>query len=241
MPPRPTLLVFTLGPRRERRRRRLLPRQLTEWEEALHRECLAAALAAGRDAGCEVVVAAPAGAAVPEGVNRFEQEGSSFGERLTRAIAAAARPAPLLVVGTDVPGLTTEPLRAALAELATDPSRVVLGPSPDGGLYLLAATRPLPDLTRVPWQRRDTLRALVALLEARGCEIVLLTPLADVDRRTDFERLLAEAPLVPRPMRVLLDRLRAALLLLARPLRPSILGRPRLAPVPVRAGRAPPL
>ncbi len=238
---RPTLLVFTLGPARERRRRRLLPDELIAWEEALHRECLTTAIEAGRDAGCDVLVAAPPATLLPKGVRHLTQSGSSFGERLSRAIAEASGPAPLLVVGSDVPGLTAGALRAALAALADDPRRVVLGPSPDGGLYLLAAARPLPDPTAVPWQRRDTLRRLVALLQANHREVFLLAPLVDLDRRADLERLLADAPALPQPMWVLLHRLRAALVRLTRPLLPSILGRPTLAPVPVRAGRAPPL
>jgi hypothetical protein len=186
------------------------------------------------------LVAAPPDAALPADVRRLAQSGSDFGERLAAAIAAAVGASPLLVVGSDVPGLTAEPLRQALAELAADPRRVVLGPSPDGGLYLLAAAAPLPDLTAVPWRRSDTLNELSARLVASGREVVLLAPLPDLDRRTDLDRLLASSAALPHPWRTFLRRLREALAFLTRPLVPSRLDRPRLAAVLVRAGRAPP-
>lgn len=247
---RPTLLVFTLGAEAEARRRRLVPDPLRDRETALYRGCLDDALAAGRACGCRLEVSAPAPLDLPAGAAYRRQASGSFGERLAAAFdgAGPAAASPVVVVGTDTPGLAEHHVRRALALFAAAApgeareSRVVVGPSPDGGLYLLAAARPLGDLLRrVPWRRRRTLAALRRTLAAAGLRVHLLDPVADLDRRADLHRWLARraagasGPL--RRLAALLSRLLAALRRAA-PRGPAV--RPRLAPVPVRAGRAPP-
>lgn len=233
----PTLLVFTLGPGAESARRGLLPGQLRGVEAEVWRGCLSAALEAGRAAGCELEVCSPAPLDLPEDVRHVPQVGDGFGARLERAMA---RPfaSPLLVVGTDVPGLAARHLARALTLLAEDPDRVVLGPSPDGGLYLLAASRPIAGLANATrWCRRDTLRGLVRALRAAGRPLVLLESLADLDRRADLETWAAGRD---ERWQGLIRLLRRVLSGLRRPAVPLLVGRPRPALVPVRAGRAPP-
>jgi uncharacterized protein len=193
-PASPTLLVFTLGDERESRRRRLLPAAQGELERRLHRACLDAALDAGRAAGCRLAVSSPSQVAVPADVRRHRQRGGSFGLRLRNAFggALAAGGGAVVLVGTDVPGLAAEHVRRALAALAGDPEQVVLGPSPDGGFYLLAAARPIDGaLAAARWCCRRTLRSLARALRRQGRRVVLLPPLLDLDRRADLERWLA--------------------------------------------------
>ena len=189
----PTLLVFTLGDERESRRRRLLPADQGALERQLHRACLDAALEAGREAGCRLAVSSPAAVEVAADVYRHRQQGRSFGLRLRDAFAGAlVEGGAVVLVGTDVPGLGTEHVRRALAALDEDPERVVLGPSPDGGFYLLAAARPIDEaLAAAPWCCRRTLRSLARALRRQGRRVVLLPPLVDLDRRADLERWLA--------------------------------------------------
>lgn len=234
---RPTLLVFTLGPGVESARRGLLPDPLRGVEEEVWRGCLSAALEAGRAVGCDLEVCSPAPLDLPKDARHVPQVGDGFGARLEKAMA---RPfsGPLLVVGTDVPGLAARHLSQALSLLAEDPDRVVLGPSPDGGLYLLAASRPIAGLARATrWCRRDTLRGLVRALRAAGRPVVLLEPLADLDRRADLETWAARKD---ERWQGLIRLLRKLLSDLRRPPVPVLVGRPRPALVPVRAGRAPP-
>jgi 2-phospho-L-lactate guanylyltransferase (CobY/MobA/RfbA family) len=242
---RPTLLVFTLGPVAECRRRRLLPRRLEADERTVHEAGLRAALAAGRDAGCRIEVSSPERLDLPADVRLSPQVGSEFGERLLSALerASGESAGPLVVVGTDVPGLSGAHVREALARLAIDPRVVVLGPSPDGGFYLLAAGRPLAGLlASVRWRRSDTLAQVLQALAAAGVPVALLERLADLDAPGDLERWLASrsAPtaLIWRSVALRLGRLLAAL---TRPFAPPSLGLPRLAALPAAAGRAPPL
>jgi 2-phospho-L-lactate guanylyltransferase (CobY/MobA/RfbA family) len=244
--PSPTLLVFTLGPAGESARRSLLPEALKGMELGLRQTCLETALEAGRACGCRLEVCAPERPVLPEGTGWVPQAGAGFGERLEGAIAGAfaraRRPgAPVLVVGTDVPGLAERHLRSALASLAEDARRVVLGPSPDGGFYLLAAARPLPPLSSVRWCRRDTLRQLRRALERAGRQVVLVEPLADLDRPADLEAWLARERQEGESWAILSTLLRRAL---ADRRRPRLLPEPPEPPPPVAprlTGRAPPL
>jgi len=244
--PPPTLLVFTLGPAGESARRRLLPGALKGMEIGLRQTCLETALEAGRACGCRLEVCAPERPALPEGAGWIPQAGAGFGERLEEAIAGAfaraPRPgAPVLVVGTDVPGLAARHLRSALASLAEDDARVVLGPSPDGGFYLLAAARPLPPLPAVRWCRRDTLRQLRRALERAGRQVELVEPLADLDRPADLEGWLARERAEGEGWTVLSAMLRRALAEQRRP-RPVPDAEDRPFSIPPRlTGRAPPI
>ena len=242
-PPNPTLLVFTLGAVRERARRSLLPEELKDLEIGLRQSCLDTALAVGRACGCRLEVCSPSPLDLPADARHVPQPGASFGSRLERAMDEAfARGAhPLLVVGTDVPGLSAHHVARALALLAAEPDRVVLGPSPDGGLYLLAASRPLPELAAVRWCRRGTLRDLLRRLREAGRPVALLETLEDLDGRGDLESWLAARPGRDGRWRRLSRTLGTALATLRRPLILPALGRPRPALTSARGGRAPPV
>ncbi len=192
-----TLLVFTLGARCESRRRKLLPLAQKAVEDSLHQACLDAALAAGRAAGLRLEVSSPLELALPADVDRRRQRGPNFGSRLTSAFERtfAEQGGPVVLVGSDVPDLEACHLRRTLEVLDEDPDNVVIGPSPDGGFYLLAAAKPLAaTLSQVHWRCRQTLSSLKRALCRQGRKIVLLTPLADLDRRSDLEHWLASLP-----------------------------------------------
>lgn len=232
----PTLLVFTLGASAESRRRSLLPERWRRTEVGLRRACLEATLAAGRGAGCRLEVSCPRPLELPSDVLHVPQTGDHFGARLDRAMRASLdrRSGPVVVVGTDAPGLDAERVAQALDALEDDPERVVLGPSPDGGLYLLAACRPIEGLADdVRWCCGATLSTLRRALEAAGREVVLLDPLADLDRPADLDRWLAAALIAGA------RGLHAALRAWLRPLRDLLraLCRPPATPVriPVRS------
>jgi len=239
----PTLLVFTLGAAAESTRRGLLPAGQRALETELWAGCLATALDAGRACGCALEVCSPAPLSVPPDARSVRQPDGPFGRRLEGALrdAFSRGAGPLLVVGTDVPGLAARHLERALAALAAEPDCVVLGPSPDGGFYLLACGRPIAGLTAATrWRRQDTLRGLIRALRTAGRPVVLLEPLRDLDRRADLERWLAAAPGAETPWRGLARRLAEVLARRRRPPVAARLSRPRPAFIPAAPGRAPP-
>jgi glycosyltransferase A (GT-A) superfamily protein (DUF2064 family) len=242
---RPTLLVFTLGPGREHARRRWLGEGFAQLEHELHERCLQEVLAAGREAGCTLRVCSPAARRLAPDAELDCQSEAGFGGRLLGAVrrASAGAPGPLIVVGTDTPGLDSGLLEQALETLECDPSAVVLGPAKDGGIYLLAAAQPIADeLEHVAWCNARTLDSLVAALSAAGRPVRLLPQLSDLDCRRDLEQWVAgrfSAP-IAAGWHDLVAALRAALVRLAYLVVPP--PPPVLAPVWQRSplGRAPP-
>lgn len=188
-----TLLVFTLGERHESRRRRLLPTHCQPLEQRFHRACLEVALDAGRALGLNLEVSSPERLDLPADVRHRRQEGRGFGPRLERSLGRALnRGGPVVLVGSDVPGLDAGHLRAAVEPLHDDPNRVVLGPAADGGIYLLATGQPLgAALDGVRWCCADTLESLCQALERAGRSVVLLPTLEDLDDRADLAQWLA--------------------------------------------------
>jgi len=239
----PTLLVFALGGVEDSTRRPLLPGYLRDLEVDLRDRCLATALEAGRDLGCKLVVSTPGQLDLAPDVEQISQSGGEFGVRLKDTIrrVSATTDGPLLVVGADSPGLTAAHLGLALERLANDPGRVVLGPCPDGGFYLMAIDRDVDrELDAVRWCDRRTLRTLMASLEAAGRSVSLLPGLGDLDHRGDLEAWLALRTSLAAPWHRLVHALRRALAALCRPLTDPALMRPHAAFVPIPATRAPP-
>lgn len=240
----PLFLVFTLGPHREQRRRRLLPAWLQGAERRLHEQNLESVLAAGRSAGCDCRVAAPSPLDLTPNSKQIEQAGRSFGERLRgsiRSVESESAGRTTIVVGSDCPELSADHLRETLRHLADNPDRVVVGPTPDGGFYLLAFNRPVDtELSLVRWCREDTLKCLLAALRESGRPVTLLEALADLDTRTDLERWLATKVAARSAWHQLHRWLRWLLSDLRRPLSPSVVGTPIPVSVHPRRGRSPP-
>ena len=116
------------------------------------------------------------------------QRGKDLGQR-ERAVFSdlfAARFAKVILIGSDLPTLPVDYLRAAIDRVAD--GNVVLGPSVDGGYYLMALARerakPLgvPDLfTGVRWSHPRTLADTQAAAARCGLRVELLPAWYDVD------------------------------------------------------------
>ncbi len=137
-------------------------------------------LAAARSLGIDLLVAGPGGALL--------QRGGSFAERLENAFADARALGyeAIVAVPTDVPRLGRRQLAAAFRRLAAAPA--VLGPSPDGGVYLIGCRNdPAGLFAGVRWQTSWTF----ADLAANAGSPAVLDPLEDVDRWADLPSLAA--------------------------------------------------
>ena len=116
------------------------------------------------------------------------QTGGSFGERLAFAFRDASRRGyrEIVVVPGDVPELTAEDLAEAFRALSR--SSTVLGPSPDGGVWLIGLdAREVASadfFEGVPWRTRRVFEVLLS----NAPDSVVLAEMGDVDLRSDALR-----------------------------------------------------
>lgn len=114
------------------------------------------------------------------------QHGANLGARMAQAFAEvfAAGAARVAIIGTDVPWLARESVLEAFAAL--DRADLVLGPSADGGYYLLAIARPRPELFEgVAWGSALVLAATLQRAEALDLRVKQLATLPDIDTLED--------------------------------------------------------
>jgi hypothetical protein len=126
-------------------------------------------------------------------VSAFPQQGEGLGTRILAALRRAESEgfSPLVVIGTDAPLLQPHHLRAALSALGD--ADLCLGPSADGGYYLLAVrTVPPQILAGVPWGTDRVLDTTLRIAATSGLRCTLLEPLHDVDTPADLEHLRAD-------------------------------------------------
>lgn len=139
---------------------------------------------------------APAGVADGE---LLPQRGAGLGDRERGVFEDLFRGgfSPVVMIGSDLPGLPATRIGEALDRLAAAPGTAVLGPTPDGGYYLLGLARPgtghpVPDLfTGVRWSGPRTRADTVAAAERCGLRVELLAPWRDVDDAADLAELRA--------------------------------------------------
>lgn len=120
----------------------------------------------------------------------FPQRGAGLGERMLTALrhVEARGFAPLLMIGTDAPLLQPRHLREALSAVAD--ADLCLGPSADGGYYLLACRAVQPQLFEdVPWGTDRVLETTLRLAAQSGLRSSLIETLYDIDTPDDLARL----------------------------------------------------
>ena len=121
-----------------------------------------------------------------EDVTLMPQVAGDLGHRMRCALDAALEVASeACVVGTDVPDLTAGLVEEAFEGLSN--ADLVIGPAEDGGYYLLALKRPIPELFEgVPWSTAEVLSRTLAAARRLGLEARTLETLRDVDTLDDL-------------------------------------------------------
>jgi len=193
----PVCIVMVKAPRAGAVKTRLVP-PLSGAQAAALAACFAQdTVAALRRVVPEVVVAyAPADgraaleALLPPGnLSWLEQRGADLGARLDAAFthAAARGHSPVVVVGGDSPTLPPSFVARAVATLAAGESDIALGPTEDGGFYLVGLRRPAPGLFRnVAWSTPHAHRQTARNAARLGLRVLDLPRWYDVDTFSDL-------------------------------------------------------
>jgi rSAM/selenodomain-associated transferase 1 len=135
---------------------------------------------------------------VPEGVlcptpTVWSQGEGDLGARLERAFRRALESRPwAIAIGTDSPGLPPSLLQHAVTTFGSpgpeDPPRAVLGPTTDGGYYLIGLERCVPGLlAALPFSSPNTFERTLERLVSRGFRVTTLDPWYDVDVPDDLD------------------------------------------------------
>ncbi len=136
---------------------------------------------------------------VGSGILALPQRGTDLGARLENCFRDCIERAieSVVVVGADSPSLPIEYLVEAFDALARGVD-LVLGPTSDGGYYLIGARRPYPALFEgIAWSTDMVYRETLARANAMGLEVHALREWYDVDVSEDLARL--QADLANRP------------------------------------------
>jgi hypothetical protein len=124
------------------------------------------------------------------------QSQGDLGARLANAVRARldAGAQRLLLVGTDCPQISKDSLISSLEGL--DGSDTVLGPTEDGGYYLLGLKGWHPFLFQgIPWSTAEVLGKTLNILKNHSLSYLLRDSFLDVDTLDDYHRVRHLEPL----------------------------------------------
>jgi rSAM/selenodomain-associated transferase 1 len=207
---RRAVVVFTRAPEDEQNAKPLLPtprlptrgtRDTRAHTAALHRQLIDHALSAAAavtDADVLLVTTSDLGRASEAALHQvpadrlhvFAQSGSTFAERFETAVhqAFTAGYGQVVVIGSDTPELGAVELQEAFARLtAGAPHGAVLGPSHDGGYYLLGLSAfSRAAFAGIAFGGPHVAAETAVQLERAGYAVSLLAPLTDIDRAADL-------------------------------------------------------
>lgn len=121
--------------------------------------------------------------------NEHNQTGNSFGERFSNAIQQVFNKGykHIITIGNDSPGLTQEHL--IIAERNLKQYKNTIGPSFDGGVYLIAISKhqfQKEKFSALPWQTPKLYKALQLFLSSNHSKLQILEHLKDIDTKDDL-------------------------------------------------------
>jgi rSAM/selenodomain-associated transferase 1 len=125
----------------------------------------------------------------------FPQTGDGLGDRMERAFASVftGEVKEALLIGSDIPGLTTDVIKEAFHALSTNDA--VIGPADDGGYYLIGFRKKSfePEIFYdMVWSTRTVFRETMDKLRDASASVHVLPELTDVDTVEDLKTLLSQ-------------------------------------------------
>jgi alpha-1,6-mannosyltransferase len=200
------LAVMAKAPRPGKVKTRLAPPLTLDQAAAINicflqdtTENIAAVAASGQAAG--VISYTPIGDEalfdnlLPADFVLIPQRGDGFGERLvaTAGDLLACGYGSVCLIDSDSPTVPAAAFEQAVAQLAKPGDRIVLGPSHDGGYYLIGLKRAHPELfANITWSTSTVFAETIDAAKSAGVETVILPLWYDVDDAATLDVLTAE-------------------------------------------------
>ncbi len=120
--------------------------------------------------------------------DKLVQEGNDLGQRMDNAFKTLfEKHSKLVLIGSDCPELQVDILHDAFNSL--NDHDICIGPSHDGGYYLIGMKKPCPELFKdIQWSTSSVYQNSIATLKASGHSYKELMRLHDLDNIEDLER-----------------------------------------------------
>jgi rSAM/selenodomain-associated transferase 1 len=124
------------------------------------------------------------------------QQGDTLGERMKNSFSTVFKQGiqRAVLIGSDSPDLPFDFLRNAFTELQTHD--MVLGPSSDGGYYLIGFRKEtfLPSVFEgIAWSSQRVFTETITRIKNAGCSVSLLPVWSDIDTITDLKNLISRS------------------------------------------------
>tara|TARA_R110002072_G_scaffold115578_1_gene245896 strand:+ start:307 stop:984 length:678 start_codon:yes stop_codon:yes gene_type:complete len=129
------------------------------------------------------------------------QVGSSFGERFSNAIENIFNKGfkNVITIGNDTPHLKTKHLVDTVHQL--EKNDLVLGPSKDGGFYLMGIKKEhfnKETFLKLPWQTSKLQKCITSIVTSKKLHIKFLEILNDLDVLEDIKKILHSFKAIPK-------------------------------------------
>lgn len=110
----------------------------------------------------------------------------------------------VILIGSDLPTIPTDHFKAAIERLLR--ADVVLGPTTDGGFYLVGTRIHLPDIfADVAWSTDKAFEETATGIREHELQLALIPPGDDIDTPEDLDRALAGQAPMPHTRRAVAD------------------------------------
>jgi uncharacterized protein len=198
------LAIMTKAPRAGAVKTRLQP-PLTAEEAAELNVCflrdIAAVIVSSGGESKGIGVFTPAGSeseyanVLPSDFVLIPQRGDSFGERLTNAVTDLLRVGfeSCCLINSDSPTVTADAFRQAVVKLQRADNRIVLGPSDDGGYYLIGMRKVYRRLfEEIDWSTERVFAQTLNRARELSLSVHILPKFYDIDDSTALRRLCDE-------------------------------------------------
>lgn len=122
------------------------------------------------------------------GIQLVKQSGADLGDRMDNAIkdVLTAGYEKVIILGSDSPDLPAGYVREGLKAL--DTKDMVIGPSSDGGYYLIGGRRMLPVFDNIPWSSSAVFELTLEMALKHGIGFFVLPEWYDIDTWEDLQR-----------------------------------------------------
>ncbi len=124
----------------------------------------------------------------------WEQVGDDLGARMAQAFQSALGSSyqSAIIIGTDIPGITA-PL-ITMASKSLQDHDMVIGPTVDGGYYLVGLRAPAPELfENIPWSTDTVFSLTQEKAKAIDLSLKILPKLRDLDTVEDLQVFIQES------------------------------------------------